>query len=132
MSNDIQIQIKSKIAAFAGELESLVRQAAIAAVGDALGASPAVARASTVSRAAVVLPIKSSGPRRQRRSAMALEAAADHILKHIKTHPGQRAEDVRSALGIEKNVWVPAIGKLVEKKQVAKKGQKRATTYTAK
>jgi hypothetical protein len=130
MSDNIQAQIKSQIDAFARELEALVRQAALEAVGEALGtAKPRVGRPP----AAKAMPAK-RGPKKGagRRSSADRGAVAEQILKYIHANPGQRSEEIRSAIGVEKNVWQPAIAELLSQKKVAKKGNKRATTYTAK
>jgi hypothetical protein len=137
MRNDIHSQIKAKIDSFAGELEALVRQAALSAVSDSLGTTkPRVGRppgkavvSSAASSSSAKRPAKNG---RRRRSAEELEAAATEILKHIKSNPGLRSEEIRDALSIDKNVWVPAITTLLSDKKVSKKGVKRSTTYTAK
>lgn len=46
-------------------------------------------------------------------------------------HPGQRSEDIRKAVGTEKNLWNAAVAKLVEQKKIVKKGNRRTTTFTA-
>jgi len=136
MRNDIHSQIKAKIDSFAGELEALVRQAALSAVSDSLGTTkprvgrpPGKAVVSSAASSSAKRPAKNG---RRRRSAEELEAAATEILKHIKSNPGLRSEEIRDALSIDKNVWVPAITTLLSEKKVSKKGVKRSTTYTAK
>jgi hypothetical protein len=136
MSNDIQTQIKAKIDTFASELEALVRQAALEAVAGALGTSGAgrgrPGRPAAKAARAPAAAATRRGGRRRRRSPQALGAASETILKHVKAHPGQRAEEVRAAVGMDKNLWIPAVKKLIEDKKIIKKGEKRATTYTAK
>jgi hypothetical protein len=131
MSNAIQAQIKSKIENFASELEGLVRRAALDAVADALGTNRARATGN-VGRPSIAKGAPKKTGRGGRRPSLASGPAAEEILKHIKSNPGQRAEQVRAALGVAKNVWVPAVKKLIDEKKISKKGQKRATTYTAK
>jgi hypothetical protein len=129
MSDRIQTEIKSKINAFASKLEALVRQAALEAVGEALG----TAQARGPRAAAKAVPAK-RGPKpgSKRRSSVDHGAVEEQILKHIQANPGQRSEAIREAVGVEKGAWQVAIGELLAGKMVVKKGQKRATTYTAK
>jgi hypothetical protein len=137
MKSDIQGQIKAKIETFAGELEALVRQAAVDAVSEILGHGGA--------KVSVTRLYGSRGPRalrtiaaahvvkgrRGRRPSPASSAVAERIVAHFRSHPGQRAEEARAALRVEKSIWNPAIRRLIDMKKLSKRGEKRATTYTA-
>ncbi|HEX7601266.1 MAG TPA: hypothetical protein VF316_06655 [Polyangiaceae bacterium] len=151
----IQIQIQAKIESFARELEALVRQAAVAAVADALGtgAPKAVVRRKAAKKAKASKPAakKAAAPKAQPaakkpaakkaskpakkggkpRSPAAVADAAAKIFAHVKANAGQRSELVRAATGVAKNIWVPAVQQLIAEKKIVSKGQKRATSFTA-
>ncbi len=158
-------QIQAAIAAFAAQLETLIREKALAAVTAILGgggaapskvaalttapkkrgrptkaAAAAKAAASPRTVAAPKAPAakktsappkkasKSSG-KRVRRSAEQIEAMAKKIATHVAAHPGQRAEQLKKAIGIKDNEWGLPIAVALESRRVSSKGQKRSTTY---
>jgi hypothetical protein len=58
---------------------------------------------------------------------------ADSIVALVKKHPkGLRAEQIRAELSIDKREWMRPLETALESKKLAKKGEKRATTYFAK
>lgn len=141
-------QIQSLVAKFAQDLESLVRSAAVSAVESALGA-PSVRRVASGSIAtlaskrgpkprapgpATVAAPMASKPRkgtRVRRTAEQIQATANKIHAFVKASPSANAEAIKKALAIAKNEWLAPLSLLMDAKRLSSKGQKRATTYTA-
>lgn len=122
------------------DLEGLVREAALQAVAQALGAGPssrerplasAKQRPSTNKKAGAGAKVVSP-KKRVRRSAEDLERAADAILDYVTKNPGKRAEEIKAALGIPTASWALPIKKLVDEGRLVAKGAKRSTTYLAK
>lgn len=72
---------------------------------------------------------KAKGGRLPRRSPAELQALLDKITSALK-HGGLRAEQIQKTLGVDRKE-LPAVLKLgLDSKVLAKKGEKRATTYT--
>jgi hypothetical protein len=123
-------QIQARIQAFATELEALVRQAALDAVTNALGAPSSPAR--VVRRDAIIgaapRPAKSarSGGKRDPNVIAALTA---RVGAHVKSHPGQGVEAIAKALNVTTHDITLPVTKLLASKDIKKKGQKRATKY---
>ncbi|NUP12326.1 MAG: DNA-binding protein, partial [Polyangiaceae bacterium] len=64
-------------------------------------------------------------------STAEIEQTAHRILEHVRKNPGQRAEVIKKSLNLKTNEWALPIARLLEKKQLRTKGEKRATTYTS-
>ena len=141
-------QIQSLVATFARDLEGLVRSAAVSAVEAALGA-PSVGRAASGSiatlasrrgpkpraaAAATVAATTVSKPRkgtRVRRTPEQIQATANKIHAFVKANPNAGVDAVRKALSINRTEWIVSLRLLMGAKRLSSKGQKRATTYTA-
>jgi hypothetical protein len=68
-----------------------------------------------------------------RRSAEEIQAALQKIVLLVKTHKaGMRAEEIRAALGMQAKEMPRILKEGLSKKKLSSKGQKRATTYSAK
>src|SRR5690349_18558400 len=96
---DTAAQIDARIRAFVNELDALVRQAALQAVGTALGGGAPVKRGPGRPRknaGSVSSPTSTSAaPRRTvggKRSPAVLARTVDALLKHVQSHPGERIE----------------------------------------
>lgn len=121
------------------DLEGLVREAALQAVAQALGAGPssrerplASAKQRPSTKKAGAGAKVASPKKRIRRSAEDLERAADAIFDYVTKNPGKRAEEIKAALGIPTASWALPIKKLVDEGRLVAKGAKRSTTYLAK
>ncbi len=80
-------------------------------------------------------PSKTKGKsgRLPRRSADEIAKTLEKIVLLVKTHKGGlRAEEIRSKLGMQAKEMPRILKEGLSKKKLAAKGQKRATTYTAK
>src|SRR5688572_10839169 len=115
MADALQAQIRARLDALAEELAELYRSAVREAVDQMLGGGGGNGRrgrrAKTVTRAAASGRKRGAGGRR---SSEQIAALADKIAAHVKSHPGQGAEAIKSALGIAKNEWLRPIGMLVK------------------
>lgn len=60
-----------------------------------------------------------------------LEAQTKTFLSYLKKNPGQRVEQISKAIGISTKDLALPIQKLLEEKTISKKGERRATTYSA-
>lgn len=152
MQNSLKQDIQKLVDDFASDLERLVRQAAVRAVSDALGApgaapvksaapaaksqprsnkKPAKAPAKAAApRAAKAPKASSKGKTRIRRNDNQIDGLANQIHDYVASHPGQRAEQIKAALKIPSNNWGLPIKRLIDSGRLIAKGEKRATTYT--
>ncbi len=141
--NTTDKHIRERVESFVKDLETLIRQAAVAAVADALGVgtgsskqgSPriAAAPASASKKAAPSRGRPASGGKgkRIRRTIAELDAIGARIVEYIGKNPGQGAEGIKKALKLGANDWALPIKKLVDERKVTSKGKKRATSYFA-
>jgi hypothetical protein len=73
------------------------------------------------------------GGRLARRSSDDIAAALGNVVALVKKHKdGLRAEEIRANLGLQSKELPRVLKEGLAKKQLAKKGQKRATVYFAK
>jgi hypothetical protein len=68
----------------------------------------------------------------QKRAPEELARATELVFNIIKSYPGQRIELLAEKCGLTTREMLLPIKKLRAEKRIAAKGQKRATTYTAK
>lgn len=145
-------QIRERVDAFVKDLETLIRQAAVEAVADALGVGTAAVQAQlgggsrnqpsagrTAAKRAIaaarpdVAPkpkSKAAAGKRTRRSAAEIEALGNAIVAFVSKNPGQRAEQIKKALGLDDADWALPVKKLVDEGQLHTVGEKRATAYS--
>jgi hypothetical protein len=67
-----------------------------------------------------------------KRSSDELESQAKAFLAYVKKNPGQRIEQIAKAINISTKDLALPVQKLLSEKAISKKGQRRATSYTAK
>lgn len=129
-SNHLESEIRTCINSFVDELSSLVKQAAIQSVQEALGGSSAPARRGPGRpRKANAVIRRPSSKRRKRRSSGAVDTVAQRILEQVKANPGQGVGEIGGALRLtSKDLRLP-IMKLMEDKKLKTKGQRRGTKY---
>ena len=66
-----------------------------------------------------------------KRSPEEFEALTKAFLGYVKKNPGQRVEQIGKAIGISTKELALPVQKLLREKAISKKGQRRATTYSA-
>lgn len=124
--SDVNRQIRERVEMFAAELEELVRQAALEAVGEALGGQ-APRRSAGSGRIAVArgLP-RAPGAKR---SPAELETLKEDVRSYIRQNPGKGIERIAEGLGTSTRELNLPIKKLIAEGAVKTKGHKRATKY---
>ena len=136
MDNALQKELRKRIEAFVADLETLVREAALQAVADALGVGTLEARerpASVSTRRARAKPEpKKPASKRVRRTAEDLERIENAIFDYVAKNPGKRAEEIKAALQIPTASWALPVKKLVDEGRLVARGAKRSTTYVVK
>ena len=137
MDSALQKELRRRIEAFVADLEGLVREAALQAVAQALGAKPtalpaAKKRGPKPQSAAKPAKVKAGPKKRIRRSIADLERVATAIFDFVSKNPGKRAEDIKSALQIPTASWALPVKRLVDEGRIVARGAKRSTTYVAK
>ena len=141
-TSSLDSEIRSRIDSFLEELSALVKQSAVEAVRDALGQGNGVVAPA---RRGPGRPPKSSAPagparrgrpagargRGGKRSSEDLGATSDQILEHVRANPGQRAEQIGSAIGLSTREMRLPIQKLLDRRSIRTEGQRRGTKYFA-
>lgn len=117
---DIDSKIRARVEAFVVELTSLIREAAVAKVAEALG-SEVTPRSR--GRASVVA---SSGGKR---TAEQIEAQCEQIIAFVAKNPGLGVEGIAAGLNTSSKELTLPIRKLISSKELSRKGHKRATKY---
>lgn len=136
-------RIESSVQSFVAEITSLVRVAALEAVRDALGGGaskrrgPGRPRGSGAKRGpgrpkgAGMKARPARSGKRIRRSAADLEGLASKFLAYVKSHDGQRLEEISRGLGIATSELKHPASMLLAAKAVRTTGAKRGTMYHA-
>lgn len=122
---DIERQIQQRVAAFVTELTGLVREAALAAVMEALRSGGRVAGSGGGARQAAAA-VRAKG---QKRPPEEIEAAAQQVHAWVTENPGHGIEDIARALGQSTKTLTLPLRKLTKAGAVVARGQKRATKY---
>ncbi len=130
MSNFEQ-QINQRVQAFVAEITELARKQAFDTLSSALqgaglfGGRGRGGRNGAGRRGRAALATSAGG----RRSADQIEATCEALLSQIGSNPGQRIEQIGSAIGMRTKDLALPIRKLVAQKQIRTEGQRRATRY---
>src|SRR5262249_23664096 len=147
--SDVKNEIRTRVDAFVDELSDLVRQAALAAVEEALKkgeVTPPARKAGRPAKPAAPAesheekktprtrgrPAAAKGAKRragEKRSPAVLAQVTEQVFNHIKANAGQGVEQIAKALGTTTKELTLPIRKLLAEKKVTSKGQKRATRY---
>ena len=135
---NISDTIRAALDAFVNDLSSLIQEAALESVEQALADASTIpgrgGRGGRGARAAVPSFVSLSQSRKKgaKRTPEELEQLIKKLHGYIAKNPGQRIEQIAQGLDIStKELNLPA-KKLISEKKLATKGQKRATTYFAK
>ena len=68
---------------------------------------------------------------RARRSAHEIENLAEQLLEYVRSHPGQRGEEIAAAMATDSATIRPVMKKLIAAGKVTTEGRKRGMTYSA-
>jgi len=132
---NISDTIRAALDAFVNDLSSLIQEAALESVEQALAeASTIPGRGGRAARSAAPSFASLSQNRKKgaKRTPEELEQLIKKLHGYIAKNPGQRIEQIAQGLDIStKELNLPA-KKLISDKKLSTKGQKRATTYFAK
>ncbi|HYQ04568.1 MAG TPA: DNA-binding protein [Polyangiaceae bacterium] len=134
---NISDTIRAALDSFVNDLSSLIQEAALESVEQALAeASTIPGRGGRGARAAVAsssfVSLSQSRKKGAKRTPEELEQLIKKLHGYIAKNPGQRIEQIAQGLDIStKELNLPA-KKLISEKKLSTKGQKRATTYFAK
>jgi hypothetical protein len=138
----IDTAIRTQIDQFLTSISHLVRQAAVEAVKDALGATdgrvaapvqrgPGRPRKVAVAGAAPKATTKAKPGKRARRSAEDVEQVAGQVLAYVHGNPGQRLEEIGRGLGVDTGGLKRPVQHLLATGRLRTEGQKRGTKYFA-
>jgi hypothetical protein len=132
---NISDTIRAALDSFVNDLSSLIQEAALESVEQALAeASTIPGRGGRGGRAAAPSFVSLAANRKKgaKRTPEELEQLIKKLHGYIAKNPGQRIEQIAQGLDIStKELNLPA-KKLISEKKLSTKGQKRATTYFAK
>jgi hypothetical protein len=130
---NINDTIRAALDAFVDDISTLIQQAALESVEQALASASTIpGRRGRGARA--VLPAFSGGVHKKgaKRTPEELEQLIKKLHGYIAKNPGQRIEQIAQGLDIStKELNLPA-KKLISDKKLSTKGRKRATTYFTK
>jgi hypothetical protein len=131
----IDQEIHARIHAFVEELSTLLRGSALEAVYGALSGQSSAGAAKSGGRRRGRPPGKAagkaerSGGKRARRASSEVEALAARVHAYVKSHAGERLEEISKGLGIASQHLKLPIAKLLAARAVKTTGQKRGTKY---
>jgi len=136
---NLDTAIRHEIDQFVSNLTTLVRQAALEAVKEALGAtSPSVATPARrgpgrprKNAAAPTASTASKPGRRAKRTSADVEAVANQVLAYVQANPGSRLEEIGRGMGVETAGLKRPIQGLLSAGALRTEGQKRGTKYFA-
>jgi hypothetical protein len=142
MSNALRAQIHALSANFAHAIAQAIRGASLEDILAETSGAPAVKRgpgrprkittvASPAPAAASKAAKKTTNGRLHRRSPQEIAKTLAEIVALLKKKPGLRSEQIRAALKMEAKEMPRVITEGLGRKVLAKKGEKRATTYRA-
>ena len=128
-------EIQALIANFSKQLETLIRRSTLEQVVDELssqmGFVPKRGRGRPQgSRNVGFKKTVKRGPG-GRRSPDYLVKLGERLLSHVKSHPGQRGEQIAAALKTNVGTIRLPMQKLIAAKKIKTMGQRRGMTYTA-
>lgn len=129
----LSADIQALVSKFSGDVEALIRSAALAAVTDALGGtvpSQAPKPASKPASKPAARAVRPARTVRARRSPEQLEATAARIVDYVRQHPASKAEQIKAALKIKGNEWGGPLRLALESKRIAVRGERRAAAYS--
>jgi hypothetical protein len=123
-NSDIDDRIRGMVEAFAGELAALIRESAFDTVRAALGDGGGRGR-----RGGASLAGRSGRAKGAKRPPGEIAKLVGRLRDYVKSHPGQRIEQIAKGMGVStRELNLPA-KKLLAQKVLKTRGEKRATKY---
>jgi len=128
---DIDEKIRGMLEAFASDLAGLIRDSAMDTVRDALGGTaPSSRRGGPARGARAASPAAGRRlPKGAKRPPGEIVKLTQRLLDYVKTHKGERIEQIAKGMGVSTRELNLPVKKLVAGKSLKTKGQKRATQY---
>jgi hypothetical protein len=126
-------QIQDHIQSFVEELTQLIKRAAVQSVAEALNEGGN--RRGRGRGAAAAARVVSAGPARRKgakRDPKELEGLTEKLMAYVKSHEGQRIEQIAHGMGISTRELALPAKKLIAGKKIRTTGTRRATKYFAK
>ena len=123
--------VRNLVECFVEQLRALIQQAALDTVQSALSGSATPARQGSKRGRAITSGV-GRATKGAKRTPEELEALVKKLHSHIAKNPGQRIEQIGTALDVPTKELALPIKKLLSEKKLSKKGAKRATTYFSK
>jgi hypothetical protein len=125
---NLDVEIRSRIDSFLSEISSLVKEAALLSVKEALGAGT-TARSAGPARGVRGAGRATANGRRGRRSSEELAEISTKVLDQLRATPGQRLEQLGQALGTPTSVLKRPVARLVADGKLRTTGQRRGMRY---
>lgn len=137
MARSLQEAIGSLASQFANDLLAALRNASLEELShvtaDAQKSASRPGRRRVESEGPPPRAKRAKSGRLSRRSADDIGSMVANIVSLLDRHPeGMRAEQIRSALGVDPRELPRPLAEALSSRKVSKAGQKRATTYFAK
>jgi hypothetical protein len=132
--------IQDRISSFVGDINMLVRAAALEAVHEALGGEGPARRTGATGRPVGRPPgrrgarrgnrgRRGRGGKRVRRSGAEVEALAGQLQQAVKSNPGSRLGDLAAVLGVDTKDARRPMTTLINEKMVRSEGVRGGTRY---
>jgi hypothetical protein len=132
----VKDQIRERVEAFAADIAELIRASAMETVAAALGEGAGGGRGGRGrGRGAVGRPARgaaraaASRAKGAKRPPGEIETLTAELGSYIKSNPGQRIEQIAKGIGTSTKELTLPVKKLLAKKAIKTRGQKRATQY---
>ncbi|MGE0327147.1 MAG: DNA-binding protein [Polyangiaceae bacterium] len=132
-TNDL---IRAHVDAFVADLTDLIHQSILdnvqTVLGQALPAAPRrPGRPKAITATAAGTPAKKAGKRGGKRTAAELNEMAEKLVEFVRSNPGTSIEEIGKGIAIPTKELALPVKKLLAEGRLKKKGQKRATRYSA-
>lgn len=134
MNEKVQEELQAEIERFAGNVTAILQSAVADALADALGAVKTPRVATTGGKKKVTKKTSAKRVARnkgQKRSRKDLERLTSKLLTQVGKADGQSIEELGKAMKMPTKELKLPMQKLLDAKQVKKKGRLRATRYSA-
>lgn len=129
MNEKVQEELQAEIERFAGNVTAILQSAVADALADALGAVKKTGGNKKVTKKTSAKRV--SRKKGQKRSRKDLDRLTSKLLTQVGRVDGQSIEEIGKAMRVPTRELKLPMQKLLDAKQVKKKGRLRATRYSA-